>query len=111
MLLITINCGNHASFTDVRNVASFLQLFSSSLILKVNPLLNDESFGGSSSTVSGHGLVLALHLQRQLKSSKKLIEMFIEEEDVPEGTSKSSSVRTIECTRGLQSLVKVSSNA
>jgi len=87
---------------------SFLQLFTANLIQKVNAVLNNESFGGSSSTVSGHGLVLALHLQRQLKSSRKLIEMFVQEESVSEGAPTSSSVRTVECTKGLQSLVKVS---
>ena len=56
--------------------------------------------GGSSTAVSGHGLVLALHLQRQLKSSSKLIQLLRDDQ--------STFVRNIHCVKPLQTLIQVS---
>ena len=66
----------------------------------VNPVLNDESTGGSDNTVNGHGLVLALHLQRQLNSSSKLTEMLKD--------TQSTLMRNIHCIKPLQDLIQVS---
>ena len=65
----------------------------------INTLLNDETTGGSTTSISGHGLVLALHLQRQLNSSRKLIDMLRD--------SHSTLVRNIDCMKPLQALVQV----
>jgi len=62
--------------------------------------LDEESMGGSNTAVSGHGLVLALHLQRQLKSSSKLIQLLRDDQ--------STFVRNIHCVKPLQTLIQVS---
>ena len=69
------------------------------MVTEVNSILADESMGGSSTAVSGHGLVFALHLQRQLKSSSKLIQLLCDDQ--------STFVRSIPCVKPLQTLIKV----
>ena len=70
-----------------------LQLFSTRLVTGVNSILDDERTGGSSTDVSGHGLVFALHLQRQLRSSSKLIQLLRDDQ--------STLVRSIHCLKPL----------
>lgn len=55
--------------------------------------------GGGSSDVSGHGLVIALHLQRQLKSNSKLIQLLSDDQ--------STLVKHIQCVKPLQTLIQV----
>jgi len=56
--------------------------------------------GGSSSGVYGHGLMLALHLQRQLKNTSKLIQLLRDD--------RSTLVSDIHCVKPLQDLIQVS---
>ncbi len=70
------------------------------MVKGVNSLLDDETTGGSTTSVSGHGLVLALHLQNQFNSTSKLIEMLRD--------SQSELVRNIHCMKPLQTLIQVS---
>ena len=75
------------------------QLFSTRLVTGVNALLDDENTGGSSSDVSGHGLMFALHLQRQLKSTSKLINLLQDDQ--------STLIKNIHCVKPLQTLIQV----
>ncbi len=69
----------------------------------VNFLLRDEAFGGSATSVSGHGVVLALHIQQQLKSSRKLTDML--------QNDQSTLVRDFSCMKPLHTLVQVRQSA
>ena len=66
----------------------------------MNQLLGDESMGGSNTTVSGHGLVLALYLQKQLNSPTRLLKLLRDDH--------STLVRDIPCVKPLQTLIVVS---
>ena len=70
------------------------------MVTEVNSILADESMGGSSTAVSGHGLVLALHLQRQLNSTSKLMQLLRDDH--------STLVRNIHCVKPLWTLIQVS---
>ena len=61
--------------------------------------MNTESTGGSSSDVSGHGLMFALHLRRQLKSTSKLIQLLRDDQ--------STLIKNIHCVKPLQTLIQV----
>ena len=76
-----------------------MQLFNARLVNGVNPLLDDTSMGGGSDAVGGHALVLALHVQKQLNSSSKLVQMLKDD--------GSTLVKTINCVKPLQSLIQV----
>ena len=65
----------------------------------MNAFLDDKSTGGSSSDVSGHGLMFALHLQRKLKSTSKLIQLLQDEQ--------STLIKNIHCVKPLQTLIQV----
>ena len=82
----------HVSFSS-------LQLFNARLMNGVNPLLSDNSMGGSSTCVGWHGLVFAMQLQKRLNSRQKLIERLTDDQ----GTI----VQTIKGMKPLQTLVKV----
>jgi len=98
--VVQILCQQLISFIDPRNPKKIQDLFSTRLVTGVNSILDEESMGGSSTAVSGHGLVLALHLQRQLKSSSKLIQLLRDDQ--------STFVRNIHCVKPLQTLSQVS---
>ena len=76
-----------------------MQLFNTRLIERVNPLLEDVTMGGSHSLVSGHALVFALHLQKELSSSTKLIQML--------SNDQSTLVKGMPCVKPLQTLIQV----
>ena len=64
----------------------------------VNPLLSDNSMGGSSTCVGWHGLVFAMQIQKRLNSQQKLIERL---------TDDQGTLVAISGVKPLQALIKV----
>lgn len=61
-----------------------------------NQLLCDPNTGGSAKEVSGHGLVLAMHLNKQFVGSSKLIQTLNDD--------SSTLIRDVHCMKPLQKL-------
>ena len=68
----------------------------------INELLCDHTMGGSNEEVSGHGLVLAMHLHRQFNSAPELIQILSDD--------SSTLVKDVHCMKPLQRLSSVSNN-
>ena len=65
----------------------------------VNPLLSDNSMGGSSTCVGWHGLVFAMQLRKQLNSQQELIQRLTD--------NQGTLVQNISGMKPLQTLIKV----
>ena len=66
------------------------------LIVGTNKLLCDTAMGGSSMEVSGHGLVLAMHLKQQFSSTTNLIQVLKDD--------SSTLISDVHCMKPLQKL-------
>ena len=63
----------------------------------MNQLLDDDSMGGgNAATVSGHGLVLAMYLQRQLNSPTQMLQLLTDDKKA-----------YLTCMKPLQELITV----
>ncbi len=96
--IVLYNSSPFYLYIYIHTYTLFTQLYNARLVHGVNSLLDDPLTGGSATAISGHGLVLALHLQRQLHSTDQLLKLLREDD--------SSLVESIHCMKPLQPLVK-----
>ena len=80
----------------------YFQLFTTQVIDEINRNLNDESFGGNHTKPSCHGLVLAMHLKKQMMSRERLVRI-LQDDD-------STLVKNIAAAKLMQPLIEVSRN-